>query len=102
MACATEMSDIYDTNSIDAHLQSKGMKRVSVPSDGHCILHSWRLGLDELNIKYGHKQLLQMGVEEISNNLSFYGEFLPNEDLLSQLKAYAIHQQYESTGIRFG
>ena len=36
-----------------------------------------------------------MGVEEISNNLSFYGEFLPNEDLLSQLKAYAIHHKYE-------
>ena len=101
LACATEMSqiesEVYDTSDIDAYLESNGMKRVSVPADGHCILHSWRLGLDEVNVNYEHKKLLQVAVQEISNNLYFYGEFLPNEDLLSQLEAYAIHHQYEST-----
>ena len=102
MACGTEESKIELENSgnvitIDAYLQSQGMRRVSVPADGHCIVHSWRLGLAATNIDISSTELLRRSVDEISNNLSFFKDFLPNEDLLSQLQAYVHLHQYEST-----
>jgi hypothetical protein len=82
---------------IDAYLQSNGRKRVSVPGDGHCILHSWRLALAEVDIEIGYEKLLNIGTAEISNNLHFYHDFLPGEDLVSQLEAYAVHNRYQNT-----
>lgn len=99
LACATEMSQMknFDASIIDDYLQSNGMKRVSVPADGHCILHSWQMGLTEVNTEMNHEKLLQVGMAEIANNLHFYSDFLPNEDLLSQLQAYATHHNYLNT-----
>ena len=57
------------------------MKRVEVPPDGHCIIHSWRMGLAAQGAKMEQEQILKLGVAEISANLGFYGEFLPDEDL---------------------
>ena len=51
--CATEFSknEIENVCSnkrvLDEHLKNHGLKRVEVQSDGHCIIHSWRLGLTE-------------------------------------------------------
>lgn len=97
LACATEMSrkENCDTVSIDDYLQSHGMKRVNVPADGHCILHSWQIGLAEGCSKMEHEKLLEVGIAEISNNLDFYSDFLPGEDLLSQLEAYAVQHEYD-------
>ena len=86
-----------DVLSIDAYLQSNGMKRISVPGDGHYILHSWRLALAEVHIEIGYEELLNIGTAEISNNLHFYPNFLPGEDLVSQLEAYAIQHRYQNT-----
>ena len=103
LACATEVSkcevlEVRNYNSImDEYLHSHGMKRVCVPPDGHCILHSWRLGLSEVKAKIEHEKLLHLGVTEIAENLSFYNEFLPNEDLISQLEEYAFLNHYQST-----
>ena len=36
-------------------------------------------------------------IDEISQNMSFFEEFLPNEDLLSQLQAYIHLRNYQST-----
>ena len=44
-----------------------------------------------------HEDLLHLGVMEISKNLGFYSEFLPDEDLSSQLEAYALLHNYQST-----
>lgn len=99
LACATEMSQMENCDAvcIDNYLQSSGMQRVSVPADGHCILHSWRIGLAEISTEMGYEQLLDAGIAEISNNLSFYSDFLPGEDLLSQLQAYSIQRDYRNT-----
>ena len=88
-----------DAFSVDAYLQSNAMKRVSVPADGHCILHSWHLALAEVSINLDYEELLKIGIAEISNNLQFYCYFLPGEDLMSQLDAYAIHHNYQNTVI---
>lgn len=63
LACGTEESKLQIENygnviTIDAYLKTQGLKRVSVPSDGHCILHSWRIGLEELNIYFSIIELL--------------------------------------------
>lgn len=42
------------------------------------------------------KDLLQLCVIEITNNLAFYNEFLPNEDLSRQLEAYVLLHNYHS------
>ena len=73
------------------------MKRVEVPPDGHCIIHSWRMGLAAQGAKMEQEQILKLGVAEISANLGFYGEFLPDEDLKCQLEAYALLNNYQST-----
>ena len=102
IACATERSlteleydDSVDT--LDEHLHTHGMKRVEVPPDGHCIIHSWRMGLAAQGAKMEQEQILKLGVAEISENLGFYGEFLPDEDLKCQLEAYALLNNYQST-----
>ena len=102
IACATEMSQIEtkDDDSIDTldeHLYIHGMKRVDAPPDGHCIIHSWRMGLADVGTKLEHEDLLQLAVTEISDNLCFYSEFLPDEDLSSQLEEYVLLRNYQST-----
>ena len=99
IACATEMSQINDNSidTLDEHLYTHGMKRVDAPPDGHCIIHSCRMGLAEVGTKMEHEDLLQLAVTEISDNLRFYSEFLPDEDLSSQLEAYALLHNYQST-----
>lgn len=104
MACATEISksEIEDVSAnlsiLDEHLEIHGLKRIEVPPDGHCIIHSWRMGLAEACAKISMKQedLLHLGVTEITNNLPFYSEFLPDEDLSFQLEAYALLYNYHS------
>lgn len=93
------MSQIDDDSidTLDEHLYIHGMKRVDAPPDGHCIIHSWRMGLAELGTKMEHEDLLELAVTEISDNLHFYSEFLPDEDLSSQLEAYALLHNYQST-----
>ena len=97
IVCATEVSKneaediIVNMRCLDEHLDSHGLKRIEVPPDGHCIIHSWRMGLKQTST-----DLLHLGVTEILNNLAFYGEFLPNEDLRRQLEAYALLHNYHS------
>lgn len=69
---------------------------MEVLPDGHCIIHSWRLSLAEASSMMEEKDLLQLCVTEISNNLVFYSEFLPNEDLSRQLQAYVLLHNYHS------
>ena len=93
IVCATEVSKneaediIVNMRCLDEHLDSHGLKRIEVPPDGHCIIHSWRMGLKETST-----DLLHLGVTEILNNLAF----LPNEDLRRQLEAYALLHNYHS------
>ena len=93
------MSQIDDDSidTLDEHLYIHGIKRVDAPPDGHCVIHRWRMGLAEVGTKMEHEELLQLAVTEISDNLHFYSEFLPGEDLSSQLEAYALVHNYQST-----
>ena len=54
------------------------------------------MGLAEVSAKMEHEDLLHLGVMEISKNLGFYREFLPDEDLSSQLEAYALLHNYHA------
>ena len=82
---------------LDQHLHDHGLKRFQVPPDGHCIIHSWRIGLEEAGSVFNNtKDLLDCGIKDILKNLSFYKEFLPNEDLKHQLEAYALLHNYHS------
>lgn len=101
VVCATEeskieMKDVADhVNCLDEHLDFHGLKRVKVPPDGHCIIHSWKKGLQQTSTEF-ECDLLHLGVTEILNNSDFYGEFLPSEDLRRQLEAYALLHNYHS------
>ena len=91
LACAIEMSQIEtkgddSIDTLDEHLYIRGMKRVDALPDGHCIIHSWRMGLAKVGTKLEHEDLLQLVLTEISDNLCSYSEFLPDEDLSSQLE----------------
>jgi len=55
------------------------------------------MGLAQVSAKMEHEDLLHLGVMEISKNFGFYSEFLPGEDLSSQLEAYALLRNYKST-----
>lgn len=103
MACATELSkyEIEDIDMnvsiLDEHLDNNGLQRIEAPPDGHCIIHSWRMATAETGADIDHKDLLHLGVTEILNNLDFYSEFLPDEDLKCQLLAYALLRNYHSS-----
>lgn len=82
---------------LDEHLSDHALKRFEVPPDGHCIIHSWRIGLEEAGDEsIGTEDLLRCATTEILNNISFYKEFLPNEDLKRQLESYALLHNYHS------
>ena len=71
---------------------------MTVPPDGHCIIHSrWKIELVEARV-LNHKteDLLHGGIKDILSNLSFYKEFLPDEDLKHQLEVYSLLHNYNS------
>ena len=99
MECAIEASKmVADANreALDQHLDSNGLKRFEVARDGHCILHSWKVGLLEAGVRCTVDDLLSGSVADIMNNILFYKEFLPNEDLEKQLQYYAVLRDYDS------
>ena len=55
------------------------------------------MGLAAKGAKIEQEEILKLGMAEISENLGFYGEFLPDEDLKCQLEAYALLNNYQST-----
>ena len=59
------------------------MKLLPVPTDGHCILHSWKVGLQAAGTTvYSH---MSLPANEITHNSSFYSDFIEGS-LTEQLR----------------
>ena len=102
MVCACEASLMeQECNQIQAqkleeYLDQQGLKRIPVAGDGHCIIHSWKVGLENAGVPVSHAHhLLDAAIDEIVENINFYQDFVDG-DMMEQLTEYRSLGMYQS------
>lgn len=87
---------------IENHIRDLGKRRISVPGDGHCILHAFSQGVMEIEghqNEYSVTSLLPKIKEEVLGDLEHYSPFIGDTDdidLVSELESYIIDRKYDS------
>ena len=67
-----------------------------VAGDGHCIIHSWKVGLENAGVPVSHAHhLLDAAIDEIVENINFYQDFVDG-DMMEQLTEYRSLGMYQS------
>ncbi len=103
IACATEasLSEAENTRKmkqvLEEYLRNRSLSMVSVPGEGHCILHSVQVGLQSAGCQsLSSQSILDKAVDEIVENISFYAGFADG-DIMEQLAEYQSLGNYQST-----
>jgi hypothetical protein len=78
-------------------LVEEGLKMITVPGDGHCLLHAVQVCLQKGGIaEVSVKDLCDKLLNEIYKNWAFYKSFCPGQDILRGLHRYVALKEYNN------
>ena len=85
---------------IDGHISSWGKVRRAVPGDGHCIINSFALALEDIQFQgfdITTEELIARIKAEVMSNIDFYAPFVGDLDLVAELDDYLSYKRYNSS-----